>query len=67
MFMPSHTEIKPSEIRIKEAAETKASVMAVGCPWCMSMFEDASKTTGVDQILSILEVCELVAESMGIA
>ncbi|OLS25881.1 MAG: CoB--CoM heterodisulfide reductase iron-sulfur subunit D [Candidatus Heimdallarchaeota archaeon LC_3] len=67
MFMPSHTEIKPSEIRIKEAVETKASVMAVGCPWCMSMFEDASKTTGVDEMLSILEVCELVAESMGIA
>ena len=40
--------------------------MAVGCPWCMSMFEDASKTTGVDQTMKILEVCELVAESMEI-
>ena len=67
MFMPSHTEIKPSEIRIKEAKETEASVLAVGCPWCMSMFEDASKTTGIDKELSVLEVCEIVAEAMGIS
>ncbi|MHA1992374.1 MAG: heterodisulfide reductase-related iron-sulfur binding cluster [Candidatus Hodarchaeales archaeon] len=66
MFMPSHTEIKPSEIRIKEAVETEASVLAVGCPWCMSMFEDASKTIGVDQQLSIFEICELIAEAMDI-
>jgi Fe-S oxidoreductase len=66
MFMPSHTEIKPSEIRIREAAKTEASVLAVGCPWCMSMFEDASKTTGIDQTLSVLEICEIVAEAMDI-
>ncbi|MHA1983934.1 MAG: (Fe-S)-binding protein, partial [Candidatus Hodarchaeales archaeon] len=67
MFMPSHTEIKPSEIRIREASETEASVLAVSCPWCMSMFEDASKTTGVDQKLSVLEICEIIAEAMGIS
>jgi hypothetical protein len=30
------------------------------------MFEDASKTIGVDQQLSIFEICELVAEAMDI-
>ncbi|MHA1990344.1 MAG: heterodisulfide reductase-related iron-sulfur binding cluster [Candidatus Hodarchaeales archaeon] len=67
MFMPSHTEIKPSEIRIREASDTEASVLAVSCPWCMSMFEDASKTTGVDQELSVLEICEILAEAMDIS
>ncbi|MHA2363238.1 MAG: heterodisulfide reductase-related iron-sulfur binding cluster [Candidatus Hodarchaeales archaeon] len=67
MFMPSHTETKPSEIRVKEAMKISGiKDIVVGCPWCLSMLEDARKTLGVDDQIDIPELCELVAESMGI-
>lgn len=64
MFMPQETEIRPSEIRVKEAQETKASELVVECPWCLSMFDDAVKTVGADGEMAVLDICELVLESL---
>ena len=30
-----------TDIRLEEALETSASVLAVACPFCMFMFEDS--------------------------
>ena len=65
MFMESgNVANRPSEIRTREAQETKASDLVVACPWCMSMLEDANKTTGSS--MNVVEIVELVAEAMGI-
>jgi len=49
---------------IREAASTGAGTLAVGCPFCITMFEDAFKTLG-GQPLKVKDIAELVVESMG--
>jgi Fe-S oxidoreductase len=48
--------------RFKEAKETGAGTLAVGCPFCMTMLSDASKTDGGS--LQVKDVAELVVERM---
>ena len=48
--------------RFKEAKETGANTLAVGCPFCMTMLSDASKTDG--STMQVKDVAELVVERM---
>lgn len=59
----SHTNERLSERRVREAVETGADVLAVCCPYEVSRFEDAAKSTGNDQ-LKVLDIVELMAEAM---
>jgi len=58
---------KMSEIRISEAAATKAEVMVTACPLCLIMLEDAAKTTGLEDSLRVMDLNELVAMALGFA
>jgi len=60
-------EKKMSEIRISEAAATKAQVMVTACPLCLIMLEDAGKTTGLEDSLRVMDLNELVAMALGFA
>ncbi|MEK6573286.1 MAG: (Fe-S)-binding protein, partial [Chloroflexota bacterium] len=46
-----------------EAAEYGADVVAVCCPFEVSRFEDAAKSTGNDKLL-VRDILELLDESM---
>ncbi len=59
-------ETKISEIRIREAAETGAGVLITACPLCLIMLEDARKTAGLEEILEVLDLNELVLKALGI-
>ncbi len=58
-------ENHPSRIRIKEALESGVSILAVTCPQCAKMLEDAAKAIGVDEELEILDVAEVVERAIG--
>jgi Fe-S oxidoreductase len=53
-------ENSPSRIRIREAHETGAHVVAVACPACMCMLNDAVKTEGLDDELVVRDISEIV-------
>jgi Fe-S oxidoreductase len=53
-----------SELRIEEAVGTGASILAAACPYCISMFEDAVKTTNRSDDIKIMDIAELLAESI---
>jgi Fe-S oxidoreductase len=53
-----------SEIRVKEARATGAEVLITACPLCLIMLEDALKTLGFDKELKIMDLNELVLESL---
>ena len=54
-----------SVLRIEEAREAGAQVIATACPFCMIMFEDALKAMGLDEDdLRILDVAELLYQSV---
>ena len=57
-------EDRPNNIRAREAAETGADVLAVACPFCMIMLEDGVKAVGADEKMVVMDVIELVYESV---
>jgi Fe-S oxidoreductase len=48
--------------RFAEARSTGADTLAVGCPFCMTMLTDASKSA--EGGLQVKDVAEIVAEHM---
>lgn len=53
-----------AEIRVKEAVNVGADVLAVACPFCMLTMEDAVKTTGNEGKIQVMDVAELLALSL---
>lgn len=53
-----------SERRVREAVETGADCLVVVCPYEVSRFEDAVKSTGNDGRLIVRDVAELLDEAM---
>ncbi len=51
-----------SDVRVQQAVDTGAEVLAVACPYCLQMFEDSVKTMDVD--LEVRDISELLAESL---
>ena len=54
-----------SDLRVEEALETGATVLATACPYCISMLEDSVKTVGAGDKIVIKDVTELILESLG--
>jgi Fe-S oxidoreductase len=55
---------KPSVIRLEEAQKVGPSVLAAACPYCISMFEDASKVLETSDSMPIKDIAELVAAQL---
>jgi len=68
MWLDGHTDghvvERLSERRVREAAESGADVLAVCCPYEVSRFEDAAKSTGNEGLL-VRDIVELIDEAMG--
>ncbi len=67
MWEELEDEKKMSEVRIREAADTGASVMVTACPYCLIMLEDARKTADLEEKLRIMDLNELLVEALGLA
>ncbi|MDK1018400.1 MAG: (Fe-S)-binding protein [Actinomycetota bacterium] len=56
-----------SEKRVLEAVETGADTLCVVCPYEVSRFEDAVKSTNNDGALVVRDISELLATALGLA
>lgn len=56
-------ENSPPRVRVREARDTGAEILAVACPGCLTMLEDALKTESLDEIMEVKDISELVEES----
>jgi len=54
----------PARARVLEAAETGAEILAVACPICANMLEDATKSGNLDQRIQVKEVSEIISSRM---
>jgi len=50
--------------RVDQAAETGASTVATGCPFCMQMLEDGIKITEREDSMVVQDIAELVAQHL---
>ncbi len=63
-FNANHLSERLSERRVREAAETGAEILAVCCPYEVSRFEDAAKSTG-NESLKVMDIAELLDLAIG--
>lgn len=54
----------PARVRIHEAIRTGAGILAVACPYCAKMFDDAVKAEGMEEKLQVKDISELLIASM---
>jgi len=53
----------PNRIRVKEALETGAEIIAVACPLCAKMLEDGIKDEGLGEKLVVKDVAEILLDA----
>ncbi len=63
MDLLGNSEETPSKIRIREAYETGAEILAVACPSCLIMLDDAVKNEGLEDELVVKDITEVLKEA----
>ena len=53
-----------SDIRIEQALEAGANILAAACPYCMVMFEGSVLSLDKADVIEIKDIAELVREAM---
>ena len=51
-----------SDLRIEQAIDVGAEILATCCPYCITMFEDSRVTMGMDEKIEIKDLTEIIAE-----
>ena len=62
LWMETLPEQRFSDLRVKEAKEAGAEVLATACPYCISMLTDSLKSTDLEDVLEVKELSELLLE-----
>ncbi len=57
-------EERLAEIRVTDAKELGAEVIAVACPFCLLPLEDATKVKGIEEEMRVADILELLAEAL---
>jgi Fe-S oxidoreductase len=64
MWQDLKVEVKMSDVRIREAEATGAQILVTACPFCRIMLEDARKAAGLNEILQVMDLNELVLKAL---
>ncbi len=62
-----HEGTRINQKRFDQLQEAKPECVAVGCPFCMTMMEDAVKSRSLEETMRVRDLAELVAESTGVS
>jgi len=65
MWKEEHEGTRINQKRFDQLSEAKPETIAVGCPFCMTMLEDALKSRSLEESMRVRDLSELVAESTG--
>ena len=64
MWMEEHIGRRVNVTRTEQAIDTGANVIAAACPFCMTMISDGVKTKEKTDSIRVLDIAELVDESV---
>lgn len=53
-----------ADLRVQQALETGAQVLAVACPYCMVMFQDSVLSSGKADAIVVKDISEIAAEAL---
>ena len=60
VWMETEREKRFSVLRVNEAAEAGAEVLATACPYCISLLDDSRKTEGFEETLDVKDISEVL-------
>lgn len=61
---PEKGDMDINVMRTKDALETNPNIIATGCPYCNTMMTDGIKAHEKEESVSVLDVAELIANSL---
>ena len=64
MFMEETEGKRINHLRVAEAEATGAKTVATSCPFCLTMFNDGIKETGIDDQLQVMDIAQIVADKI---
>ena len=64
VWMETEMDERFSNIRIQQALDVGAEVLATSCPYCITMLEDSRVTMGFDEKIEIKDITEIIQESI---
>jgi len=53
-----------SDLRLQQAMDTGAEVLATSCPYCINNFEDSRLTLEATEKMTVMDITEIVAEAI---
>jgi len=63
-FVEEPKDKRVNQERARQALETGADVVAVGCPFCMTMLEDGVNARKGERDVQVMDVAELLWQSV---
>jgi len=51
-------------VRVRDAVDMGAEVIATACPFCTSTLEDAVLTTGLEDSIAVLDIAEIIVKAL---
>ncbi|MBI4609845.1 MAG: 4Fe-4S dicluster domain-containing protein [Candidatus Rokubacteria bacterium] len=64
VWMEEHEGRRVNQVRVEQAMAVKPDILASGCPFCLTMFEDGVKGKGVADRIKTRDIAELVADQL---
>lgn len=64
IWMDTPKEERFSDIRLEQAREAGAQVLATSCPYCITNFEESRLNLEYDEILEIRDITEIIQEAI---
>ncbi len=67
MWLEEHLGTRVNQNRVAEAAATlgpEGGVVAVGCPFCLTMVKDGIAETNREESMRVMDVAEIVAAGL---
>ncbi len=63
MWVETDPNTRINHVRLQQALDAKAEVIATACPYCLIMFDDAIRSKGVGEQIQIVDITEVLEGS----
>jgi Fe-S oxidoreductase len=64
MFAEVEEERRLSDLRVLQAVETGANVIATACPWCYTMLQNAVQDLKLTDKIQVKDIAEILNEAL---
>lgn len=64
MWVETDADKRINHRRLQDALDVNAEIVATACPYCLTMFEDAANSKGLNEQLQILDISEVLVKQI---